>query len=635
MNFINYNSKSSYQNGCDIAKPIDYDFYRNYTYRSKYCKYKMKYLELKKQIGENICDGKKVVIAESPNLDILFDSFYGNPLLVIDKEEVQVPYIFWKKIVKMIIDCSYESVIFQYKNMGALTDAKLESLNLLNDKDFLEKKTYNLKYPEPREYNEKEIILKFIEDFYFVFTDDYEDRIMYILVEEPDVLNKEGVNNYEPISMLTVWNHNPNDNYDDCDYYLGNFCTTPEIRSKGCGKILFENVLQKLKGTISLDVDKEDPRHNIKSHDSLVKYYKKFGFEVAKEKKDITLMKKQQDGSALAAEKKEFNYYDPQLFLNVLEENNVIPQDQSKFIPLGGEGSVHTSFQEIEDLINKSIQKIISQINFDIPLILIIPMFSEQAGSSVTKSNFWFSLLYLKKLTELKINIRDVVLIAKDNQNNKYFENIKKNQEKKVNVILCDDGVYSGMQMNNHLNTILRNPCIADFIEHIYVLVPFCIPLKRFNIDNIEEFKQNIEIFEVKKKEFEEKYYLNWNTMMKKWAKENNLKLIEVFNSMTSKYKYPGKFTIIPGDSNFNLEKNHWFDHKIPDRHSFVQPYRGDLNSQFIAPYKITWKVNGTEISLDIKEKLIYVENPNKLFFTKNPTKEDLNVNIFGLNCIN
>ena len=69
---------------------------------------------------------------------------------------------------------------------------------------------------------------------------------MYILVEEPDVLNKEGVNNYEPISMLTVWNHNPNDNYDDCDYYLGNFCTTPEIRSKGCGRILFENVLQKL-----------------------------------------------------------------------------------------------------------------------------------------------------------------------------------------------------------------------------------------------------------------------------------------------------------------------------------------------------------------------------------------------------
>lgn len=295
----------------DIAKPIDYDKNRNYifyqkyminknskssyqndTYKSKYYKYKNKYLKLKKQIGGNICDGKKVVIAESPKVDILFDNFYDNPLLVIDKEEVQVPHIFWKKIVKMIIDCSYENIIFQYKNAGALTDERKESLDLLNDKDFLEKKTYNLKYPEPREYNEKQIILKFIEDFYFVFTDDYEDRLMYILVEEQDVLNKEGVNNYEPISVLTLWNYNPGDIMDDCDYYLGNFCTTPEMRSKGCGKILFENTLKNLKGTISLEVDKEDPRHNIKSHDSLVKYYKKFGFEVATDKKNYTLMKK-------------------------------------------------------------------------------------------------------------------------------------------------------------------------------------------------------------------------------------------------------------------------------------------------------------------------------------------------------
>ena len=377
------------------------DFNKKYLindiYKSKYYKYKNKYLELKNQIGGNICEGKKVVIAESPDLGVLLDTFYNSPLLIIDKEEVKVPYLFWKKIVKMIIDCSYESIIFQYKQIGELTDEKLESLNLLNDQDFLKKEKYNLKYPIPQEYNEKEIIIKFIEDFYFVFTDNFDvvftddfdfekNRKMYILVEEPDVLNKEGVNNYEPISMLTVWDHNPSDSSDDCDYYLGNFCTTPEKRSKKCGRILFENILQKLKGTISLDVDKEDPRHNIKSHDSLVKYYKKFGFEVATDKKDITLMKKQQGGAALVAEKKEFNYYDPQLFLNVLEENNVIPQDQSKFIPLGGEGSVHTSFQEIEDLINKSIQKIISQINFDIPLILIIPMFSEQAGLSITKS---------------------------------------------------------------------------------------------------------------------------------------------------------------------------------------------------------------------------------------------------------
>ena len=47
------------------------------------------------------------------------------------------------------------------------------------------------------------------------------------------------------------------------------------------------------------------------------------------------------------------------------------------------------------------------------------------------------------------------------------------------------------------------------------------------------------------------------------------------------------------------------------------------------------WKVNCTEISYDIKEKLIIVENPNKLLFTKNPTKEDLRVSVLALKCRN
>lgn len=262
-------------------------------FKKKYIKYKMKYNKLKTQIGGNICEGKKVVVAESPDFKVLLDNFYDNPLLIIDKEESIVPHLFWKKIVKMIIDCSYDSIIFQYKQMGALTNEKLESLNLLNDKDFLKKQIYNLKYPEPKKYNETEIIFKFLEDFYFVFTDDIEkDRKMYILVEEPDVLNKEELNNYEPISMLTVWDHNPSDTNDDCDYYLGNFCTTPEKRNKGCGRILLENILQKLKGKISLEVDKENSVHNIKNNDSLIKYYKKFGFEVAQDTEDTILMKK-------------------------------------------------------------------------------------------------------------------------------------------------------------------------------------------------------------------------------------------------------------------------------------------------------------------------------------------------------
>ena len=157
---------------------------------------------------------------------------------------------------------------------------------------------YNLKHSDMKEYNEIEIVKKFIKDYFFVFTGTEPsltfdmERKMYILVEEPKVLNDNESNNYEPISMLTVWNYNPSDMYDDCDYYLGNFCTTPEKRGKGCGRILLENILQKLKGEISLEIDKDNSMYSVKSHDPLVKYYEKFGFKVWDDLEDITLMKK-------------------------------------------------------------------------------------------------------------------------------------------------------------------------------------------------------------------------------------------------------------------------------------------------------------------------------------------------------
>ena len=268
-------------------------------FQTKYLKYKKKYLNLKKMmIGGNICEGKKIVIAEAPDFNILLDNLNDNPLLVLDNKKSIVPHLFWKKILKMMIDCFYESIIYQYKQAGKLTDEKLESLNLLNDKDFLKKKMYNLKHSDMTEYREIEIIAKFIKDFYFVFTGTKLffpfnlERKMYILVEEPKVLNDNKSNNYKPLSMLTVWNHNPTDMDDECDYFIGNFCTTLEKRGKGCGTFLLENILQKLKGKISLEVDKDNPMHNIKSHDSLVKYYKKFGFKVWDEFKDTTLMKK-------------------------------------------------------------------------------------------------------------------------------------------------------------------------------------------------------------------------------------------------------------------------------------------------------------------------------------------------------
>ena len=298
-------------------------------FKNKYFKYKYKYLNLRKQIGGDICEGRKIIVSEAPDLEFLLDHFFlhENGLITIDKKNINVHHLFWKKIIKMIADCSYDTIIFQYKQMGILTDEKLESLNLLNDKNFLEKKEYELKYPRPKKYNEIEIIIKFIEDFYFVFTDNVSnERKMYILVEETDKIKPEQLNNYQPISILTVWDHNPSDENDNCDYYIGNFCTTPEKRNKGCGRFLLENILKKLNGEISLEVDKEDPRHNIKSHDSLVKYYKTFGFKIVKDKEDTSLMKKINNVDKLKS-KKELNL-DKDSKLPAQEKDSKLPAQE-------------------------------------------------------------------------------------------------------------------------------------------------------------------------------------------------------------------------------------------------------------------------------------------------------------------
>ena len=60
-----------------------------------------------------------MLIVEAPDIDDLYDTLKenDNSFIIIDQNEEKVPYIFWKKIIKMMMDCSYESIIFQYSQM--------------------------------------------------------------------------------------------------------------------------------------------------------------------------------------------------------------------------------------------------------------------------------------------------------------------------------------------------------------------------------------------------------------------------------------------------------------------------------------------------------------------------------------
>jgi len=59
-------------------------------------------------------------------------------------------------------------------------------------------------------------------------------------------------------------------------------------------------------------------------------------------------LKKQLGGSSKQeTENTNVNYYNPQLFIKILEENNVMPLDRSEFSKDAGPKSVHVPFSDI------------------------------------------------------------------------------------------------------------------------------------------------------------------------------------------------------------------------------------------------------------------------------------------------
>ena len=83
------------------------------------------------------------------------------------------------------------------------------------------------------------------------------------------------------------------------------------------------------------------------------------------------------------------------------------------------------------------------------------------------------------------------------------------------------------------------------------------------------------------------------------------------------------------GDKEFNKEMNHWFDHKIPDRHSLVPEHRPDSDVGIKEPYKKVWTIFGRKWNKN--DELEYYRNSNKLLIDPNYT-EDFTLDILEFN---
>ena len=337
--------------------------------------------------------------------------------------------------------------------------------------------------------------------------------------------------------------------------------------------------------------------------------------------------------------------YDPLIFIDILEKNNIKVTDQSDKIQYFPPTAVHTSFGKIMELIKKSCESFLEKVDISKETIMLIPMFSEQDGYATNKSNFWFSLLYLKLLIQdLKFPVKDVVLIGSSIPSQYFIDLI--DEPVSFNFLLCDDGSYSGQQVINHLIPMFINkPLLYNKINAVHFCFPFCV--KVCNELSPEEIELKDEIIEKKIKytyELHGKGKYNFKKMhraelaavdrLNKEYKDEDKSLKIIYNISRKGYlQYFGEFIKFHvGDKNFNKEMNHWFDHKIPDGKSFVSPHRPDISIQKMVevPYKIKWKIFGREVTDEIRDKLPHYKNKNKLLIDPNYI-ENINANILSL----
>lgn len=355
-------------------------------------------------------------------------------------------------------------------------------------------------------------------------------------------------------------------------------------------------------------------------------------------KKSIIELMESNDGKLVGKQPvpKYRNSYDPQIFIDILEENNIDNGTNKE-----GEikAQVNYWYENIDsnnkgpppnyvsfDMINKYIQiscdKLKKNLDTSVETILLIPFVNSYPLGLLTKSNFYFSLLYLKKLKEMEIDVSNVVLFMSTSAINKFF-----NENKNVyNILLCDDGSYSGTQLKQTLLEIYKYNNILNNINKIHVCLPFCVKLCINYVPNKlvgfrdDQQKQKIELNnsqsnnknKIKLIDYS-KFKSNSDSDLSQKNKIVNL-IDKYYNDIRLLFGNIIVFHI--GAQNFNQDFNTWFYHKIPDFMSFYPNLRNEHSTfdfEPNPPYKIKWEFCKEVIDINILNE---VTNPNEYIYS-------------------
>jgi hypothetical protein len=328
--------------------------------------------------------------------------------------------------------------------------------------------------------------------------------------------------------------------------------------------------------------------------------------------------------------------YDPQIFIDILEENNIdngtnkegeIKAQLNSWyenIDSNNKGPPpnYVSFDKINEYIQNSCNRLKDNLDTSVETILLIPFVNSFPLGLLRKSNFYFSLLYLKKLKEMGIDVSNVVLFMSTSSINKFFNE----NENVYNILLCDDGSYSGVQLEQTLREIYNYKGILNNINKIHVCLPFCVkscinyvPNKLVDFRDYQQ-KQKIELNNSQSNN-KNKIKLIDNSKFKSNSDSDLLQKKKIVELIDENYNdirllFGNIIVFHIGAQNFNQNLNTWFYHKIPDFKSFYPNLRNEYSTfgfDHNPPYKIKWEFCKEVIDRNILNE---VTNPNEYIYS-------------------
>jgi hypothetical protein len=291
----------------------------------------------------------------------------------------------------------------------------------------------------------------------------------------------------------------------------------------------------------------------------------------------------------------------------------------------------HVSYTEFCDELLCAMSKFLKTIDRSRKYELWIPCFSEQ-GFCFGKSNVWVSFLALPRLASVLSRVRIINFegLTLDEVNGE----LGKTFQIPTDIILIDDGIYSGKQFNLLLNKMRCAFPLYDSDVHLHLIVPFITPefLYKTSVDYYglrdklvldkvchsptEKTNLEIRLYNEAVNDFRSKTLYNEEKVRKiltelypissEEDQDNIEAIIRYFNDTSNKSKinedqwklehfHVHSTTLM--DYNWkDRQTNFYFDHKIPDRHS-SSVQRKFPDYQIVPPYKRhTWRFGGQPV---------------------------------------